>query len=116
MKLLTAVGRPISSDGEFPFGPGGYYAFYFRGPDRLKFEVVHMPAARARAFRSPAAVVKPPQTSPTRRAKSIVVRSSRYGPTICKPTGSPSRVRPTGATLAGQLAERRGRDPANRSV
>jgi len=23
-------------------GPGGYYAFYFRGPDRLKFEIVHM--------------------------------------------------------------------------
>ncbi len=27
----------------------GYYAVYFRGPDRLKFEVVHMPLAEQRA-------------------------------------------------------------------
>ena len=26
-----------------------YYAFYFLGPDRLKFEVVHMPVAESRA-------------------------------------------------------------------
>lgn len=32
---------------EFPFGPGGYYAVYFLGPDRLKLEIVHMPAAEA---------------------------------------------------------------------
>ena len=30
-------------------GPGGYYAIYFRGPDRLKFEVVHMPLAEKQA-------------------------------------------------------------------
>ena len=36
-------GEILDGPGEFPFGPGGYYAFYFRGPDRLKFEVVHMP-------------------------------------------------------------------------
>lgn len=34
---------------EFPFGPGGYYAVYFRGPDRLEFEVAHMPLAERRA-------------------------------------------------------------------
>ncbi|XOV88075.1 MAG: VOC family protein [Pseudomonadota bacterium] len=28
---------------EFGFALGGYYAFYFLGPDRLKFEVVYMP-------------------------------------------------------------------------
>ena len=46
-------GEILDGPGEFPFGPGGYYAFYFRGPDRLKFEIVHMPLAekiaRARA-------------------------------------------------------------------
>jgi len=25
----------LDGPGEFPFGPGGYYAFYFLGPDRL---------------------------------------------------------------------------------
>jgi catechol 2,3-dioxygenase-like lactoylglutathione lyase family enzyme len=39
----------LDGPGEFPFGPGGYYAVYFLGPDRLKFEVVHMPLAEARA-------------------------------------------------------------------
>jgi len=28
---------------EFGFAVGGYYAFYFLGPDRIKFEVVYMP-------------------------------------------------------------------------
>jgi len=28
--------------------PGGYYAVYFLGPDRVKFEVVHMPLAEQR--------------------------------------------------------------------
>src|SRR6266852_9516296 len=32
----------------------------------------------------------------------MVVRSSRYGPTIWTPTGSPSRVRPAGAMVAGR--------------
>ena len=39
----------LDGPGEFPFGLGGYYAVYFRGPDRLKFEVVHMPLAEQRA-------------------------------------------------------------------
>ena len=28
--------RVLDGPGEFPFGPGGYYAVYFRGPDRLE--------------------------------------------------------------------------------
>jgi len=42
-------GRLLEGPGEYPFGLGGYYAVYFTGPDGLKFEVVHMPAAEARA-------------------------------------------------------------------
>ena len=43
-RLVRELGGEIlDGPGEFPFGPGGYYAFYFRGPDRMKFEVVHMP-------------------------------------------------------------------------
>ena len=42
-------GRVTDGPGEFPFGPGGYYAVYFRGPDDLKFEIVHMPLAEQRA-------------------------------------------------------------------
>ena len=42
-------GEILDGPGELPFGPCGYYAFYFRGPDRLKFEVVHMPLAEQRA-------------------------------------------------------------------
>jgi glyoxylase I family protein len=41
-------GRVTDGPGEFPFGGGGYYAVYFRGPDDLKFEVVHMPFAERR--------------------------------------------------------------------
>ena len=37
---LTVLDGP----GEFPFAVGGYYAFYFLGPDDMKFEVVHMPS------------------------------------------------------------------------
>jgi catechol 2,3-dioxygenase-like lactoylglutathione lyase family enzyme len=49
-ELVRAQGREIlDGPGEFPFGPGGYYAFDFLGPDRLKFEVVHMPLAEERA-------------------------------------------------------------------
>jgi glyoxylase I family protein len=47
--LAKKLGAEIlDGPGEFPFGPGGYYAVYFLGPDRLKFEVVHMPLAEAR--------------------------------------------------------------------
>jgi hypothetical protein len=36
----------LDGPAEFPYGgPDGWYAAYFLGPDRLKFEVVHMPAA-----------------------------------------------------------------------
>ncbi len=49
-ELVRSLGGEIlDGPGEFPFGRGGYYAFYFLGPDRLKFEVVHMPLAEARA-------------------------------------------------------------------
>lgn len=42
--LVERLGAEIlDGPGEFPFGIGGYYAVYFRGPDGLKFEVVHMP-------------------------------------------------------------------------
>lgn len=40
-------GEILDGPGEFPFGPGGYYAVYFTGPDGIKFEVVHMPALKA---------------------------------------------------------------------
>jgi glyoxylase I family protein len=44
--LTRSLGAEIlDGPGEFPFGPGGYYAFYFLGPDRMKFEIVHMPLA-----------------------------------------------------------------------
>lgn len=41
-------GKILDGPGEFPFGPGGYYAVYFLGPDDLKFEFVHMPLAERR--------------------------------------------------------------------
>ena len=48
--IVRGLGAEIlDGPGEFPFGPGGYYAFYFRGPNGLKFEVVHMPLAEQRA-------------------------------------------------------------------
>jgi glyoxylase I family protein len=47
--LVRTLGAQIlDGPGEFPFGPGGYYAVYFLGPDRMKFEVVHMPLAEQR--------------------------------------------------------------------
>ena len=49
-KLIPIIGGEIlEGPGEYPFGPGGYYAVYFLGPDRLKFEFVHMPLAEQRA-------------------------------------------------------------------
>jgi len=42
-------GQLLEGPGEYPFGPGGYYAVYFTGPDGLKFEFVHMPLAEQRA-------------------------------------------------------------------
>ncbi|MGH7863611.1 MAG: VOC family protein [Candidatus Binataceae bacterium] len=48
-QLVRGLGAEIlDGPGEFPFGPGGYYAVYFLGPDRMKFEVVHMPLAEQR--------------------------------------------------------------------
>jgi hypothetical protein len=48
--LVKSLGaRILDGPGEFPFGPGGYYALYFLGPDDLKLEIVHMPLAEARA-------------------------------------------------------------------
>jgi catechol 2,3-dioxygenase-like lactoylglutathione lyase family enzyme len=45
--LVKQLGAEIlDGPAEFPYeGPDGWYAVYFFGPDRLKFEVVHMPAA-----------------------------------------------------------------------
>jgi len=61
-ELVRGLGAEIlDGPGEFPFGPGGYYAVYFLGPDRLKFEVVHMPLAEQR---SRALGLLPPQESP----------------------------------------------------
>lgn len=46
LALVRSLGAEIlDGPGEFPFGPGGYYALYFLGPDRMKFEIVHMPLA-----------------------------------------------------------------------
>jgi glyoxylase I family protein len=48
-RLARGLGAEIlDGPGEFPFGPGGYYAVYFLGPDRIKFEVVHMSLAEQR--------------------------------------------------------------------
>ena len=49
-RLVPRIGGQIlEGPGEYPFGPGGYYAVYFLGPDRLKFEFLHMPLAERRA-------------------------------------------------------------------
>src|SRR5712671_44554 len=45
---------------------------------------------------------KPPISAASRRANSIVVGSSFSGPMICRPTGSPSSVKPIGAAVAGR--------------
>ena len=44
--LVKQLGAQIlDGPAEFPYaGPDGWYAVYFLGPDRLKFEVVHIPA------------------------------------------------------------------------
>ena len=48
--LIKKLGAEIlDGPGEFPYGgPDGWYAVYFLGPDRMKFEVVHMPGAERR--------------------------------------------------------------------
>src|SRR5438105_2599813 len=45
---------------------------------------------------------KPPVSAASRRANSIVVGSSPSGRMICRPTGSPSSVKPIGAAVAGR--------------
>ncbi|HLI80621.1 MAG TPA: VOC family protein [Candidatus Binataceae bacterium] len=49
-ELVKKLGAEIlDGPAEFPYGgPDGWYAVYFLGPDRMKFEVVHMPAAERR--------------------------------------------------------------------
>ena len=48
-RLVRDLGAEVlDGPAEYPFGPGGYYAVYFLGPDRLKFEIVHMPLAEGR--------------------------------------------------------------------
>ena len=39
----------LDGPGEFGYAPGGYYAFYCRGPDGLKLEFAHMPLAEQHA-------------------------------------------------------------------
>lgn len=42
--LVQRLGGEIEDGpGEFPFAHSGYYAVYFLSPDRLKFEIVHVP-------------------------------------------------------------------------
>ena len=43
--MIPKIGGTIlEGPGEYPFGgPEGYYSLYFLGPDRMKFEFVHMP-------------------------------------------------------------------------
>jgi glyoxylase I family protein len=51
--LVRSLGAEIlDGPAEFPFAEDhlGYYAVYFRGPDGMKFECVHMPGLE-RAFR-----------------------------------------------------------------
>ncbi len=45
--------------------------------------------------------MNPPRPPLILAARSMLVRSSRNGPMICKPTGKPPDVRPAGATVAG---------------
>jgi catechol 2,3-dioxygenase-like lactoylglutathione lyase family enzyme len=46
--LVRSLGGTIlDGPSEFPFAVGGYYAVYFLGPDKLKFEFVHMPTLAA---------------------------------------------------------------------
>jgi len=49
-ELVKKLGAEVlDGPAEFPYGgPDGWYAVYFLGPDRMKFEVVHMPAAEKR--------------------------------------------------------------------
>lgn len=52
-ELVRSLGAEIlDGTGEFPFAEDhlGYYAVYFRGPDGMKFECVHMPGLE-RIFR-----------------------------------------------------------------
>ena len=51
-KVRALGARILDAPGEFPYAEDGkgYYAFYFLGPDRLKFECVHMPGLE-QAFR-----------------------------------------------------------------
>ena len=43
LQIVQRAGlRVLDGPGAFPFATGGYYAFYFLGPDDLKFEVVYM--------------------------------------------------------------------------
>ncbi|MBL4827844.1 MAG: VOC family protein [Spongiibacteraceae bacterium] len=42
--LVKSLGAEIlDGPDEFPFAHDGYYALYFLGPDKIKFEVVYMP-------------------------------------------------------------------------
>jgi catechol 2,3-dioxygenase-like lactoylglutathione lyase family enzyme len=40
--VVSLGGEILDPPGEYPYALGGYYAFYFCGPDRIKFEFVFM--------------------------------------------------------------------------
>jgi Asp-tRNA(Asn)/Glu-tRNA(Gln) amidotransferase A subunit family amidase len=50
----------------------------------------------------PGGVGQGPRIASASAAKASVVRSCRYGPTICTPTGRPDAASPTGITVAGR--------------
>lgn len=41
--VVSLGGEILDPPREYPYAVGGYYAFYFRGPDRIKFECTYMP-------------------------------------------------------------------------
>ena len=53
---------------------------------------------------NPGGASKPPATSASNFANSMQLRSSKYGPMICIPTGSQPGERPIGAAVAGSQA------------
>jgi hypothetical protein len=40
--VVSLGGEILDAPGEYPYALGGYCAFYFCGPDRIKFEFVYM--------------------------------------------------------------------------
>src|SRR6185437_1219270 len=64
----------------------------------------------------PGGATKPPASLDSRSAKLIGVASSHIGPVTWIPTGSPSLLRPTGATVAGQPVSVAGEIQLSKSI